>query len=316
MNNGEAPRNVGDIPCGGLADWATLRNSLLTPLQRTSRTFPAWFVTLEYGHRRINHVLNVDMVQLAQNAVNINDNIDLRISYLLNEITEPAMMSSLQAREKKREKELEIRRVYETLTGAATDIFRRMILTSEEKGQAEANFKPFLNELDQLRIFINEALDVLRRRYNCTLHGFDGNWDRMTLKMTKTKAGDETKTIYGLFVEELAKFEAEFSTIVVPTATENGTMWVKPWLSKTRKLEQRVRTFPSDPNSIRYANAVVSFYENSVRAMAYTTGTVVSPHHRTTYERGRERSRPDFMTWKTHVATLALTIEKPTNAIE
>ena len=316
MNNGEAPRNVGDIPCGGLADWATLRNSLLTAAQRATRAFPPWFVTLEYAHRRINHVLNVDMVQLAQNAVNINDNIDLRISYLLNEISEPAMMSSLQAREKKREKELEIRRVYETLTGAATDIFRRMILTSEEKGQAEENFKPFLNELDQLRIFINEALDVLRRRYSCTLHGFDGNWERMALKMNRPKAGDETKTIYGMFVEELTKFETEYSTIVVPTALENGSVWVKPWISKTRKLEQRVRSFPSDPTSIRYANAAISFYENSIRALAYTTGTVVSAHHRTMYERSRERSRPDFMMWKTHVATLALTIEKPTNAIE
>uniref|UniRef100_A0A6C0KZZ6 RING-type domain-containing protein n=1 Tax=viral metagenome TaxID=1070528 RepID=A0A6C0KZZ6_9ZZZZ len=316
INNGEAPRNAGDIPCGGLADWATLRNSLLTAGQRATRAFPPWFVTLEYAHRRINHVLNVDMVQLAQNAVNINDNIDLRISYLLNEISEPAMMGSLQTREKKREKELEIRRVYETLTGAATDIFRRMILTSEEKGQLEENFKPFLNELDQLRIFINEALDVLRRRYSCTLHGFDGNWERMALKMTKTKAGDETKTIYGMFVEELAKFETEFSTIVVPTPLENGSVWVKPWISKTRKLEQRVRTFPSDPTSIRYANSVVSFYENSVRAMAYTTGTVVSLHHRTMYERSRDRARPDFEKWKTHVTTLALTIEKPTNAIE
>ena len=256
------------------------------------------------------------MVQLAQNAVNINDNIDLRISYLLNEISEPAMMSSLQTREKKREKELEIRRVYETLTGAATDIFRRMIIVSEEKGSAEENFKPFLNELDQLRLFINEALDVLRRRYSCTLHGFDGNWDRMTLKMNKLKAGDETKTIYGLFVDDLARFEADFATIVVPTATENGSQWVKPWLSKTRKLEQRVRTFPSDPTSIRYANAVVSFYENSVRALAYKTGTVISAHYATMYDRSKERARPDFEKWKTHVVTLELSIQKMTNAIE
>jgi hypothetical protein len=256
------------------------------------------------------------MVQLAQNAVNINDNIDLRISYLLNEISEPAMMSSLQTREKKREKELEIRRVYETLTGAATDIFRRMIIVSEEKGSAEENFKPFLNELDQLRLFINEALDVLRRRYSCTLHGFDGNWDRMALKMNKPKTGDETKTIYGLFVDDLAGFEAEFSTIVGPTAAENGTLWVKPWLSKIRKLERRVTTFPSDPTSIRYANAVVSFYENSVRALAYKTGTTISAHYATMYDRSKERARPDFEKWKAHAVTLELSIQKLTNAIE
>jgi hypothetical protein len=314
MNNGAAPRNAGDIPCGGLVDWTVLRRAIL-PVAATRTAYPAWVSTLELAHRRINHVQNVDMPHLAANAVNINDNIDLRIGYLLKEYTDVQMMAVLQIREKKREKELETRRVYETFTGAAADIFRRMVAVSEERGRDPENFKPLLNELDQLRLFINDALDVLRRRYSCTLHGFDNNWERLTLKMNKVKAGDESKTIYGLFANELTKFEAEFAGIKAPAVGEDSRAWARPWLAKVRKLERLVRTFPSDPVTIRYANAALSFYENSIKALEYSEGTDKSDYYQRLYEQNRNTARTDFDKWKTHVLTLELTNVKPTNAI-
>jgi hypothetical protein len=64
-------------------------------------------------------------------------------------------MSTLIAREKKKEKDRELRRIYETLVGAASDVFRRSIQIADDKGKDESNFKPLLYELNELRKFIN-----------------------------------------------------------------------------------------------------------------------------------------------------------------
>lgn len=316
MNNGTAPRNVGDIPCGGLLDWAILRRAILPP--GASGRYPGWVSTLELAHRRINHVQNIDMPHLAAAAVNINDNIDLRISYLLKEIDDDTMKTTLQAREKKREKELETRRIYETLTGAATDIFRRIFTVAEQKGPVEENFRPLLVELDKLREFINEALDVLRRRYNCTLHGFDANWDRLSLKKYRaTDTTTDTKTVFGNYVDELTKFERDWATIGIPTVAQRSDEFVKPWLTRIRKLDRLVASFPSSAaTTVRYANAANSFYENSLKVIMYSHAPMTSDYQRTTAVRNRDRAQVDFTAWKTHVGTLDLVVKKPTNAIE
>ena len=82
QGGGEAPRVPGDIPCGGLMDWTLIRQAIMP----ASRVYPAWVSILELAHRRINHVLNVDMRDINPDANNVNANIDLRIEYLLKRI--------------------------------------------------------------------------------------------------------------------------------------------------------------------------------------------------------------------------------------
>jgi hypothetical protein len=311
-NGGEAPRNVGDIPCGGLIDWGTIRRVLL-PVRGTS-AYPGWLTTLELAHRKINHVQNADMPHLAQAIANINDNIDLRIQYLLKAISEAQMMTVLQAREKKREKELEIRRVYETLTGAGADIFRRLLTAISEKGVSDAIINPFLLELDELRKFINEALDVLRRRYNCSLHGFDANWDRLTLKKSRVGEADADKpSVYGIFVEELKKFDAEFAKMTPPTLTELPRVWDKPWFSKIRKVSAIIRTFPQSATAtVRYAGAVITTREYDIHIAA----NLHSAQNRIYYTNQKTRIAADAAEWNNHVKGLSLTTKRPENAIE
>jgi len=54
QNNGEAPRNIGDIPCGGLLDWADIRRPIHNIIGR--QFYPGWLSNLELAHRRINHI--------------------------------------------------------------------------------------------------------------------------------------------------------------------------------------------------------------------------------------------------------------------
>jgi len=311
-NNGEAPRNPGDIPCGGFIEWATIRRAICT-----SREYPGWLSILESAHRMINHVQNVDMVALNRDNLNINDNIDLRIQYLLNEIDDDAMKSTLQLREKKNEKERELRRIYETLTGAAADIFRRMLTTAETHGKDVEYFKPLINELNELRLFINDALDVLRRRYNCTIRGFGENWARTTLKKTKdAKPGNDIKTPFGEFndfAEELLTYIEELS---VPKPGEDGYLLFKPLKVKINKSINIVGRFPRvNSDTQKLAENLNIYFDNCYRYLIYSGG-IHEKNIKTYYQNKRDISKASVEAWRDHAKTIELIVEKAENTIE
>lgn len=377
QNNGDAPRVAGDIPCGGLVDWSIVRNAVI-PLRGAA--YPGWVSVLELAHRRITHVLNVDMVQINPDANNqaIN-NIDLRISYLLKEINEDSMMVSLINREKKLERDRELRRIYETLTGAAIDIFRRIIAVAdtkkaevdqlrliekaaldkrttavnavvltesesealeaeetvglatseleqakaeadaaERKARAAENFTPLCNELDELRKFINEALDMLRRRYNSTIHGFDTNWERLSLKKKRDEPEPKTvdvKTIYGTFVDELNAYLA--MPIVPPDDTESGRTKFKKHYVQLRKLINLINRFPDtgSRDTQNLATRAVNYYEYALNIITYDSGINRDVWQRDYYARLRDRHPDAVAKWQQHATTLELTLKKATNTI-
>jgi hypothetical protein len=313
QNNGDAPRVPGDIPCGGLIDWTVIRQAVMP----ANKVYPAWLSILELAHRRINHVINVDMREVNPDANNVNNNIDLRIDYLLKNIDDNAMMNTLIMREKKMEKDRELRRIYETLTGAATDIFRRIYDVAGEKGKSVENFMPLMNELDELRKFINEALDVLRRRYSATIHGFDTNWERLTLK--KKRDGDvevavEVKTIYGTFVDELEKYNK--MTIEAPTAEENGAEKFRKHHVALRKMRRLINSFPDTGTreTQRCAQATIDFLEHTLNHVMFSSGTRADNWQRDYYKRLRDRNPGALETWKNHVEKIELVL-KPVNEI-
>lgn len=315
QGGGEAPRVPGDIPCGGLIDWTQIRQAVMP----ASKVYPAWISILELAHRRINHVLNVDMRDINPDANNINNNIDLRIEYLLNRIDDSSMMGTLIQREKKIEKDRELRRIYETLTGAATDIFRRIYDTAQAKGKVQENFTPLMTELDELRKFINEALDVLRRRYNATIHGFDTNWERLTLK--KKRDGEvivttDVKTIYGTFVEELTKYEA--MPIEAPLATESGVDKFRKHHVFLRKLRRLIISFPDTGSreTQRLAQAAIDFLEYSMQVVSFSSGLRMDNWQRDYYKRLRDRNPVALDNWKNHEKTIELVMKQTQNTIE
>jgi len=312
QNNGEAPRNPGDMPCGGLTDWSVIRRSIAP-----KNTYPGWLSVLEAAHRRITHVQNIDMTALNRDGININDNMDLRIQYLLKEIDDESMKYTLQQREKKNEKERELRRVYETLTGAAADIFRRLVIAADEKGKEVENLQPLLTELNELRLFINEALDVLRRRYNCTIRGFGENWDRTTLKKGRDeKSGVEIKTPFGTFndVFELIVTDLENATPCV--ATDDGYIKFKYINLKIQKARKIARDFPRLTNNTQsIAEAALAHFDQKYNVLVYTGGLRNSALNSRYYNDRAELSKGTIDTWRNHAVALELVV-KPINSIE
>lgn len=314
QNNGEAPRNVGDIPCGGFVEWATVRHAIAK-----RNEYPGWLGVLEAAHRRITHVQNVDMLALNRDGININDNIDLRIQYLLKQIDDAEMKASLQQREKKNEKERELRRVYETLTGAAADVFRRLVVVGEEKGKEVENFQPLIRELNELRLFINEALDVLRRRYNCIIRGFGDNWDRVALKKTRdaAAAASEIKTPFGIFNDLFMQIVAEM--LVAPTEHKDGEDGYITFKSISAKITKAMKTAVNFPrltnNTQSLAEAVITHLELRMKQYIYTGGVRNSPGNANYYKGKANNSAKSIENWKAHAATLELVV-KPLNTIE
>jgi len=312
QNNGEAPRNPGDMPCGGLTDWSVIRRSVAP-----KNTYPGWLSILEAAHRRITHVQNIDMTALNRDGININDNMDLRIQYLLKEIDDESMKYTLQQREKKNEKERELRRVYETLTGAAADIFRRLVIIADEKGKDVENLQPLLTELNELRLFINDALDVLRRRYNCTIRGFGDNWDRSTLKKGRDdKPGIEIKTPFGLFNDVFELIVTDLENAVPCTATEDGYNKFKAVNLKIQKGRKIAREFPRLTNNTQAtAEAALNHFEQKCNVLIYTGGIRNSTLNSRYYNDRAELSKGAIDTWRNHASSLELVV-KPINSIE
>lgn len=111
----------------------------------------------------IMHTLPRFMVEYSR-----TDNIDLRVSFLLNEIDETRMKRLLQQREKRREKETLIREIISSFVCMASDLLRRLGRNPE----IETIHGFMLN----LRDAANDHLFRVANKYSCKRYIIDESW--------------------------------------------------------------------------------------------------------------------------------------------
>lgn len=143
---GDLPREMGDIPCGGI------------PTERDARKFWQNKPIMD-RMRLLTHVERVEFRNYTTDR--IANNRDLRIKYLNNEITEDQFKRSVQRRAKDVEKRREILAVLNTLVVAGSDILRNLI----------ANDDPdmCITSFDTLREFVNTSISEISKLYNCVV---------------------------------------------------------------------------------------------------------------------------------------------------
>ena len=163
QNGGVAPRVAGDVPCGGIPAYHDLRRCLVGLPNLTINTI------LNF-HRIVTHVQHVELPRY-HNVFNENDNQDLRIEYLLGNMNADTLKVTIQQREKKREKERAIRRAMEVLVQAGTDLMRRIM----EEVDIEKK-KGIIDEVDALRIYVNELLAKVNERLKLSVQQFKSDW--------------------------------------------------------------------------------------------------------------------------------------------
>jgi len=155
---GNVPRAPGDVVCGGLPDLNTFYRTTRLGLTHSDQKY------LSDIHRNIGHVQ-----YLANNryhAANYLDNRDLRIKFMLNEMTEDDFKRKIQQREKAENRKRSIREVLVTYATVATDIFQKY--ASGEFTEA----KDFHVEMGNLRVYTRDLLEDIQKTWKCVVPSF------------------------------------------------------------------------------------------------------------------------------------------------
>jgi small-conductance mechanosensitive channel len=103
-----------------------------------------------------------DTMRRLPTAMDNQSNQDLRIGYLLKELTEEEFKIQLQKREKEIEKKIEYRQILDTFVMVAQELFRQLV-----QRQLEVNF--LYKQIVELMKMINEQITSINHSYQCKL---------------------------------------------------------------------------------------------------------------------------------------------------
>lgn len=175
---GNAPRNAGDIPCGGMPDISELYTKCKIKYQETIRyRYVAPMIPLESKiffdfHRIISHI---NQMEIHGYRVPCENNTEMRIKYLTNSLTEDEYKFTLQKNEKAREKRRDILNILTMFTQTGADILRQFV-----NGELLENGTDIIHNL---RDYTNETLCTISKRYSCVVPQLNIiNWDINRLK--------------------------------------------------------------------------------------------------------------------------------------
>ncbi len=174
-STGEIPRQPGDAPCGGNnvnfpsghAIAVKIRREMEalgkhaddSPEYRAKNTLGATVLDLQ---RRLTHVYAVELPPLRTQRFNRRDNADLRLKYLLNEIDEAEFKSRLQRREKRRDKQLAVRDIYQMVCDTGCDRLRAYL-------QGVLPLETLHGELVALQQYANTHLRTVQEQYKMSV---------------------------------------------------------------------------------------------------------------------------------------------------
>jgi hypothetical protein len=164
QGGGVAPRNAGDIPCGGIPYYHTLQRSLSKVTVVTQNIVMAI--------HRITAEINDQRLGTYQGHFNANDNGDLGVYYLLKEMDKEAMKAELAKRETKRNKHLAIRAVLEMFVTTSTMMLIEIV---NNPPTSEENFKERLQAFQNLKAYANDSLLRVSKMKSCSVPQIGGS---------------------------------------------------------------------------------------------------------------------------------------------
>ena len=174
-NNGQAPRNAGDIPCGGLELDYRLPQAINQALRRKlneldtfGRESDGAVFLIRRVERIIQSALHLREVQLpAFHVDHVQDNLELRVAYLMNDITEDEFKVRAQRANKQHEKKREIGGVLRLYIQTITDIISRM---NEYVNSQESLIRQDRDKTDPLKARTMEERELIKQRGNAILN--------------------------------------------------------------------------------------------------------------------------------------------------
>jgi hypothetical protein len=141
-------RNPNEVVCGGMPEFATV-------LAKTRSRSESSLVTDIY--QMVVHYRH-DTLRRLPTPIDNTNNQDLRIQFLLNEISEEAFKVTIFQRERDREKKLEYRQLVDTFVTVGEELFRQL-----------DDIKIFCRQMLELGRLINSQILRLNSSYKCKL---------------------------------------------------------------------------------------------------------------------------------------------------
>jgi hypothetical protein len=171
-NNGEVPRNPLDAPCG-----RELGHHLYDFISRKMRLIFGSTTACVALHRKIGDIIrrtvHLRQVEARPQPNRQERNEELRVKYLMKEITQEEFECLLQRDDKKYNKTRELNQIYHIVSDTITDILFRFVHYLEAEEQTLRQTKKIktsiLNEIDQIIEYANECLQDVSYTYSSSL---------------------------------------------------------------------------------------------------------------------------------------------------
>jgi hypothetical protein len=156
-NRGTDQREIGDVQCGGLPG--------------VNQVYRATGNSVLIG-RILQSITHFQLVELPRfqniNIMNPNRNLEWRVKYMMNEMTEPEFKQKIQQIDKDLNKRLEIGQVSTTFIQVVSDLFTQLV-TNRQKDK-------FLIEYDYAIIYFNNLFKDISISYGCSVPYIDGHY--------------------------------------------------------------------------------------------------------------------------------------------
>jgi len=154
--NGTLQRNPGDVPCGGLPHWGAIQRKLYGDTQ--SKTVQNTIVNAyrSHGHAQWAILPRYTVV------VNRNENRDLRIKYMIGDMSDDEFKKKIQQREKANQRKRDIRQVVDMYLAVLVDLFQAYTAPL-------SSLDTLVESLNGLQEHYNSTLDNIHKCYKCVV---------------------------------------------------------------------------------------------------------------------------------------------------
>lgn len=173
---GVAPRNPGDVVCGGLCDYR-----LLERLFR-GKNKNLYVESFTNKHRQINHIIHIILADIRVNLRENEDCLKERVKYIMNEITKDQLATQVMKKDIMRKKNLDILHIYELVIEVGIDMFRGMIESDNVGEHFEQEILDRGGEFNKLIDYCNDQFKKISITYGSTVPCLD-----MDLHVLSTK---------------------------------------------------------------------------------------------------------------------------------
>lgn len=221
QGNGAAPRNPGDLICGGLIHIGTVTRTISPTIQHAlyklgeneiNTEVETEYITmrnyLQEIHRTLAHISYHELPRIRTQVRELEDLRNLRVEYILNKITKNELKDKVYQNDVKRKKAAENLHLYELLNVVGTETFNTLnqesstAITNKDKNErqifkttdAAKNFMDSVNEkitaIDNLRDYCNKRFARISVTYNQSVTQISDLWE---VKRKKFKISEITE---------------------------------------------------------------------------------------------------------------------------